>query len=196
MTKSLTLTKFFTALILGAFVLSGCSSANQGDVVTAGSSAGKVVYGKIVSARSVTIKESKNLSDNALGGIGGGVAGGIAGSTIGGGKGQDVATVGGVLAGAVLGAVIQDQLSTAKGFEYIVELDAPKTTSSKTKRKVSTERGSSRPVEEDIQDSVVVDERGSDALSVIQKDETQIPVGTRVMVIIRDDGTRIVPSAR
>lgn len=190
------LTKFFAALIIGAFALSGCSSANQSDVVTAGSTAGKVMYGTVVSSRSVTIKESKNLSDNALGGIGGGVAGGIAGSTIGGGKGQDVATVGGVLAGAVLGAVIQDQLSTTKGFEYIVELDAPKASSSKTKRSLRTERGSKNAVEEDIQDSVVMDERASDALSVIQKDETPIAIGTRVMVIMRDDGTRIVPSVR
>lgn len=186
------------ALTLTALVtLSACSRNMDSQTYTSSSSVGKVVYGTVVSARGITIKDKENLSDNAMGGLAGGVAGGVAGSAIGSGTGNTAATVGGAIAGAVLGAVIEDQLSTSSGFEYIVQLDAPKTpktTASRSNDRIAVTRGKS--VESDVMDAAIPNETASDAISVIQQDDVMIAPGTRVMVVYRDDRARIVPVAR
>jgi outer membrane lipoprotein SlyB len=184
--------------LLFVILLTGCGTNMDSDVVTSRSSAGKVVYGTIASSRAVTIKDSEKLSDNAVGGITGGVVGGVASSNIGKGKGKDAATVGGVIAGAILGAMIEDQLSTSKGFEYIINLEtAQKLSTPITKEKHTTQiQATSNPIENDIQSSAVLSDVAVSTLSIVQADETPIPVGTRVMIIYRDDGTRIVPASR
>lgn len=190
-------TRFSLLLIAAAFGLSACSRNMDSNTYTSSSSVGKVVYGTVVSARGITIKDKENLSDNVLGGAAGGVMGGVAGSAIGSGSGQSAATVGGVIAGAVLGAMLEDELSTSSGFEYIVQLDAPKkpnTTASRSNDRISVTRGKS--VESDVMDAAIPNETASDAVSVIQQDDVMIAPGTRVMVVYRDDRTRIIPAAR
>lgn len=190
-------TRFSLLLIAATFGLSGCSRNMDSNTYTSSSSVGKVVYGTVVSARGITIKDKDKLSDNVMGGAAGGVLGGVGGSAIGSGSGRSAATVGGVIAGAVLGAMLEDELSTSSGFEYIVQLDAPKTPSSIAIRKderITVSRGKS--IEEDVANAAVTQETSSDAISVIQQDDLMIAPGTRVMVVYRDDRTRIVPAAR
>lgn len=190
-----------TVLLVSAaslMLLSACGRNMQGDVYTSSSSVGKVVYGTVVSARPVTIKDNESLKGSGLGGIAGGIAGGVGGSEIGKGTGSAIGAIGGALAGAMIGAVAEDQLSTSNGFEYIVELDAPKTPKSiaiqkKEKINISTGKNS---VESDVMDAAMPEETASDAISVIQQDDVAIEEGSRVMVIYRDDRARIVPSHR
>lgn len=191
-------TSLVAVSLAGVLLLSACARNMQGDVYSSGSSVGKVVYGTVVSARQVTIKDNEDPNNNGLGAIAGGVAGGVGGSEIGKGKGSVIGAIGGALAGAMIGAVAEDQLSTTSGYEYIVELDAPKKPKSiavhkKEKLNVSTGKNS---VESDVMDAAMPEETASDAISVIQQDDQPIPEGSRVMVIYRDDRARIVESHR
>lgn len=181
-----------TVMAAATLALTGCANQTGQKVVTSGSSAGKVVYGTIVSYEAVTIKDKKQLSDNALGGLTGGVAGGVAGNAVGGGRGQTLATIGGVVAGAVLGAAIEDKLSTKSGYEYIVQLDGARNPNQVGNKRTRTVRSSSQGgIEDELAESVMPDDRAMDAVSVIQDDKQPIPVGSRVMIIYRDDGTRV-----
>jgi outer membrane lipoprotein SlyB len=188
--------RFLCALLSVILCTTACATKRSGDVVTSSTTVGKVVYGTIMSSRAVTIKEHEKLSDNTLGGLSGGVAGGVAGSALGKGTGQGLSTIGGVIAGALLGAYIEDELGTQQGFEYIVHLDAPRKPKVVSPRKTGNYRikENSVTVEEDIAASIIPSDRASEALSVIQQDEQPIANGTRVMVVIRDDGTRISPA--
>ncbi len=178
-------------------LLAACNRTMDSATVNSGTSVGKVVYGTVVSARAVTIKDNDRIGDNVIGGAAGGVAGGVAGSSIGSGTGNDAAVVGGAIAGAILGAVIEDQLSTSSGFEYIVKLDAPKTPNVITRRANENLRigtNNANEVERDVMASAIPEESATDAISVVQQDDAQIAPGTRVMVIYRDDRARIVPT--
>jgi outer membrane lipoprotein SlyB len=178
-------------------MLSACARTMDSNTVNSSTSVGKVIYGTVVSARGVTIKDNDRLGDNVLGGAAGGVMGGIGGSTIGSGSGRTAATAGGAIAGAVLGAYIQDQLSTSSGFEYIVKLDAPKTPKLVTNRSNDNLRigtNNRNEVEREVMASAIPEETASDAISVVQQDDAAIAPGTRVMVIYRDDRARIVPA--
>ncbi len=175
-------------LAASTLLLSACARNMDGSTVTSSSSVGKVLYGRVVSARAVTIKDSEQLQDNVLGGAAGGIAGGVAASSIGKGNGQNVATVGGAIAGAVLGALIQDQLGTSSGYEYIVKLDSSQKAATKIKKskKDITLRGQDM-VEDDVMSSAEMASMESETISVIQQDAQAIPMGSKVMVVYRDD---------
>lgn len=188
--------KLIISALCALLMLSACATNMRDDVVTSGASAGKVVYGTVVSYRAVTIKDSKELGGNAAGGLTGGVAGGVAASAIGSGTGSTLATVGGVVAGAILGAMVEDMLSTDEGREYVIKLDAPKNPNLVTERKERnvTVSGGANSIQDEVSASAIPSETEADAISVIQQDDAPIAVGTRVMVIYRDDGTRVVPA--
>lgn len=116
------------ALMLSAPVLSGCSPQVGGtDYATSGAQGGyDVVYGTVVSVRTVKINNDSTAS-TALGTIGGGVVGGIIGNMFGGGHGKTLTTLGGVLAGAALGNVGSSALGSQTGVEVTVDLDNGKT---------------------------------------------------------------------
>lgn len=173
-----------------ALLLAGCSRNLDGDTYTSGNTVGKVTYGTIVSARTVTVKDHDKLEQNALGGLAGGVAGGVAGSSVGGGTGKGLATVGGAVIGAVAGAYIQDQLGTQSAFEYIVQLESPRHTGTATKKDVTVKGSGS--VAQDIKDSMHTAETESDAIAIVQGGEVMLPVGTRVMVVYSDDRPRVI----
>lgn len=176
------------------FLLSACTRNMDGNTVSSSSSVGKVLYGTVVSARTVTIKDNERLQDNVVGGAAGGVVGGVAGSGVGKGTGQDLAVVGGAIAGAVLGAVIQDELSTSQGQEYIVRLDGAQQTANTTTYKKDIKLTGRNGVENDVMDSVQMAPTQAEMISVIQQDDVPIQTGTRVMVVYRDDRARIVPA--
>jgi outer membrane lipoprotein SlyB len=152
------------------------------------------VYGTIVSARPVVLKDAKQLQDNVLGGAAGGVVGGIAGSGMGGGSGQGLATAGGAIAGALLGAYIQDELGTQQGYEYIVKLDSPRYQGDIGSSKKSVTIKGQNSVSQDIKDSIHTTETESSAISVAQADDVMLQAGTRVMVVYNDDRPRVVPA--
>jgi outer membrane lipoprotein SlyB len=183
--------KAILATLAAATLLAGCSRNLNGDTYTSNNTVGKVTYGTIVSARSVTVKDHDKLEQNTIGGLGGGVAGGIAGSSIGGGTGKGIATVGGAILGAVAGAYAQDQLTTQTGFEYIVQLDSPRY-NDRTKKKNVTIKGSDS-VAQDVKDSMHTSETESDAISIVQTDAVMMQPGQRVMVVYNDDRPRVVP---
>lgn len=191
---------FSRSLVLvsaAALMLSACGRNMSGDVYSSDTSVGKVIYGTVVSARQITIKDKESNKDLGIGAIAGGAAGGVAGSTIGKGTGSALGAIGGALAGGILGNMAEDQLSTQSGMEYIVQLDAPKrpnTIVSHQTKNYNINEG--RSVESDVMGAAMSQETESDAISVIQQDANPIPVGSRVMVIYRDDRARIVPSAR
>lgn len=187
--------RFVTALVIAPLALSACSRNLDSATYTSGNPVGKVVYGTVLSARQVTVKEADKLQDNAMGGLAGGVAGGVAGSAIGGGTGRSLATVGGVILGAVAGAAIQDQLGTTEGTEYIVQLDSSQKTVNKTIKK-DYRIGSTNSVDADINNAIQLSDTESNAIAVVQQDQVVIAPGTRVAVIYSDDRPRITPLAR
>lgn len=187
--------KQLVILIAATALLAGCGRNLDSATVTSGSTVGKVVYGTVVSARNVTVKDNDSTKNNVLGGAAGGIAGGVAGSAIGSGTGKSLATVGGVIAGAALGSMLEDELSTSSGIEYVVQLDAAqRTTSDVSKRDYRI--GGNQSVASDINQSIQVASQASEAISVVQQDSAPIAVGSRVMVIFSDDRPRVVPVAR
>lgn len=179
------------AFLATTLLIAGCSRNLDSNTYTSSSTVGKVVYGTVVSARQVTVKENDKLEQNTMGGLAGGVAGGVAGSAIGGGTGRSLATVGGAIGGAVLGAMIQDQLGTSTGTEYIVQLDAAQRTTTSTSKR-NYKFGSDKP-SADINQSIQLGEQEAQAISVVQQDQQPIAVGQRVMVVYSDDRPRVVP---
>lgn len=180
------------AAIAGVMALGACAKNLHGDVYSSESSVGKVVYGTVVSARNITIKDKESNKQLGLGTLAGGAAGGVAGSTVGNGKGSTLSAIGGALAGAVVGAIAEDQLSTSSGVEYIVKLDTPKAPKSiavKKNEKLTIAQG--KNVEADVMDAAMMEETASNVISVIQQDEVPIAAGARVMVVYRDDRARI-----
>ncbi len=186
------LLKTTTALLASVSMLAACARNLDSNTVSSSSTGGKVVYGKIVSARPVTIKDNARLQDNTAGGLAGGAAGGIAGSALGRGKGSDIAAIGGAIAGAVLGAYAEDSLSTQNGFEYIVKLEGPASAKPVTKhREVRTSHDS---VKDDMDNSVQTASVTTNLVSIDQTDTQMIAKGTRVMVIYSDERPRVVPA--
>ncbi len=179
------------ALLATAVLASACARNLDGATYTSGNTVGKVTYGTIVSARSVTVKDSDKLEGNALGGIAGGALGGVAGSAVGKGTGRSLATVGGAILGAVGGAYAQDQLGTQTAFEYIVKLDAPRAGTSSVK---FNDTRTDKTVAQDIKDSMQTATTESDAIAVVQTDATMLTAGTRVMVVYNDDRPRVIPA--
>lgn len=190
--------KKFTAILTAAIALSACGRNLDSSTYTSGAPVGKVVYGTVISARQVTIKDNDSTDENVVGGLAGGALGGVAGSTIGGGSGKSLATIGGVIAGAMIGAAAEDELSTSTGTEYIVQLDkAPSAKASSTYRKqerLDINAGSA--VSDDINQSIQLNDMASDAIAVIQQDQVMIAPGSRVAVIYSDDRPRITQIAR
>lgn len=183
--------RFLPVLIAATALLGACSRNLDANTYTSGNTVGKVVYGTVVSARSVTIKDHDKLEENALGGLAGGVVGGVAGSAAGKGTGKSLATVGGAIAGAVLGAYAQDELSTTSGYEYIVQLDSPGYNESAAKKNVTIKGQNS--VAQDVKDSIHTAQTQSEAISIVQQDQAMLPAGTRVMVVYNDDRPRVIP---
>ncbi len=184
--------KNLALITVAALSLAACGRNLDSSTYTSGAPVGKVVYGTVISARAVTVKDNDSGKSNVLGGVAGGALGGVAGSTIGSGSGQSMATIGGVLAGAMLGSMAEDQLSTSTGAEYIVQLDGAKATKN-TVSKRDYRINNTNSVSDDINQSISMDSTGSNAIAVIQQDQVMIAPGTRVAVIYSDDRPRITP---
>lgn len=180
-----------TALLISALVLTGCNRNMGSNTYTSSSAAGVVLEGTVVSVRQVTIKDSDKLQDNALGGVAGGAVGGVAGSTIGKGKGSTVGAVGGAVAGAVLGALIQDELSTSQGYEYVVKLDKADDAEEAEATATITRKYSSEKVQDKLKNQIKTKGTSSRLISVVQGQDVVLNPGQRVYVIYSDDRPRL-----
>lgn len=185
--------KQISLVLCAALIITGCARNMNSNTYTSGSSGGLVLEGTVVSARAITIKDNDKLQDNAIGGIAGGAAGGIGASNIGKGSGNTAATAGGVIAGAVIGALIQDQLSTSQGMEYVVKLkesvDAPDNTKH---TEINHTRNAS--VQDKIKNSIKTTGTKSNMISVVQGMDQVFSPGQKVYVIYSDDRPRLAPA--
>lgn len=186
--------KLLSTIAISALMLSACAREMSSDVYTSSSASGKVLEGTVVSARQVTIKDSDKLENNSAGILGGGVVGGIAGASAGKGTGKGLAAAGGALAGAAIGALVQDKLGTSKGMEYVVRIDKKYISSipsSTTKKQISYGSGSA---EQDVNNSISVQDTKTDLISVVQGGDTPFQSGQRVMIVYSNDRPRLIPN--
>lgn len=183
--------RLFSLVISLALVVSGCARNMNSTTYTSSSAGGVVLEGTIVSARAVTIKDTDKLQDNALGGLGGAAVGGVAGNSVGGGKGRTAATVGGALAGAVAGALIQDQLSTSEGMEYIVKLDKGNDAPNPNEKTATIHHVRESTVEDKMRNQIKTEGTKSSLISVVQGKDVIYTPGQHVYVVYSDDRPRI-----
>ncbi len=181
-----------STLVIATALLSSCAKDLSPNTVVSSDTAGIVYEGTVISARNVTVKDSDELgSSPGLGTLAGGVGGGVLGSQLGKGKGSTLGAVGGVVGGAVLGTLLEDQLKTSTGVEYLVKLnDDNVDTDAITKRQYN---GNSKSVGDKIRNSTSTNLK-SKVISVVQKGDQPIGVGTHVYVIYNDNRPRIVPA--
>lgn len=105
-------------MICAVLGLSACAAQSSQNVYKEGDvgRVTKVVYGRIISMRTVEIQPEKT----GAGTLAGTLAGGAAGSAVGQDAGNAIATVGGALLGAVIGATAEREMSKHEGIEYTI----------------------------------------------------------------------------
>jgi len=174
------------SLMLCAGLFASCAKNMNSNAYTEGATAGKVLEGKIISMRNVTIKAHDKLQDNTLGGGAGGGAGALAGSQVGRGNGSIAGAVGGAVIGAVAGALAQDALSTQDGVEYLVKIDKKYM---QEYAKISRKEGSAKTVAQDMASADAATK--TDIVSVVQTADPQLHKGSHVYIIYNDDRPRL-----
>ena len=110
-------------LVLLCVLVVGCSSKSSHSSNTISrSQAGRaqtVLDGEVLFVRPVTIEGS----NSPVGAIAGGALGFVVGNNIGGGRGRDVARVGGTIGGAAAGHAVQRNVTQEQALEITVQLD-------------------------------------------------------------------------
>lgn len=120
--RSKTNSLILLVLVFGLFMIGGCarniSSSSYGTV----GSASQTYECTVISVRKVAVTEGDRLEDNKSGALMGAVAGGALGNMIGGGRARIATTAAGALAGGVGGAMLERNMKTQEGLEYVVRL--------------------------------------------------------------------------
>ena len=181
--------RILVSTVACAALLSACARNINSSVYTDNAMAGKVLEGKIISMRAVTIKAHDKLEDNKMGGLVGAGAGGLAGSQVGGGNGSIAAAIGGAVIGAVAGAFAQDALSTSHGTEYLVKIDKKYLREYRTLSKKIQSNGKST-VEQDFTGSTNISTQ-TNIISVVQAADAALHKGSHVYIIYSDDRPRL-----
>ena len=164
-----------------AFVFCACARDLDSNVYTSDSTMNLTLEGKVLSVRSVVIKNSDKLSDNKTGALAGAALGGVGASGVGHGSGKTAAIVGGAIAGGVVGAVVENQLGKSKGYEYIIKVDT-----SKLKSKYFEGTKAMR--------AAISSATTSGLITVVQGEDVVIAQGSPVYVIFSDKRTRVIPA--
>jgi len=103
-------------------MLAGCVSPNM-----SGSSYNMGEARRSMEIRMATVESVRAVKleshDQTVGAMTGAAAGGIIGAGMGGGRGNKLATLGGVVAGGVLGAVAEKNLNSQEALEIVVKTD-------------------------------------------------------------------------
>lgn len=110
--------------VISLFAIGGCArniSSSEYDARTVGSTA-ETYECTVVSVRKVLVNEGDYLENNKTGIAMGAVAGGALGNMIGGGRARIATTAIGALGGAVGGAMLEKNMKSQEGLEYVVRL--------------------------------------------------------------------------
>lgn len=110
--------------VVALFAIGGCArniSSSSYDARAVGET-GKTFECTVVSVRKVLVNEGDYLENNKTGALIGGVAGGALGNMVGGGRARVATTAAGALAGAFGGAMLEKNMKTQEGLEYVVRL--------------------------------------------------------------------------
>jgi outer membrane lipoprotein SlyB len=176
--------KFFSktlATILFISTLSGCARDLSHTTYTSDSTLNVVLYGQVLSSRQVKVRESDKMEAGGgavIGALGGGAAGGLASN------GGAAAIVGGAVVGGVFGAVAERGLSSSTGIEYIVKVDT-------SKLRDDYYEGSS------LMRNSLAAVKTTGIVTIVQakekKNDRPIEIGQKVLVIVSEKRTRIVP---
>lgn len=115
------------AIALSTMTLAGCAQNPYGNAynVNDARQVQVVHYGTILRTQAVTI----NGNGNGIGTLAGGAIGGILGSTVGGGKGAEIASIGGALLGGFLGNGAGNEISKRNGVNLTIKMDSGETVS-------------------------------------------------------------------
>lgn len=177
------------SVALCTLLLSSCARDMASTTYVDSATSGKVIEGKIVALRTVTVKAHDKLQDNTSGALLGGAALGAAGSETGAGSGNIAATVGGAVVGAVAGAMIQDALTTSEAVEYLVKID---------KQYLQEYRSVSKRVQVNNKQTVAQDMAATtvgtktDIVSIVQEEDEALHKGSRVYVVYTDDRAHLI----
>jgi len=181
-------------LVFVSLVFISCARDMSSDVYTSSSEFGKVLEGKVISARPVTVKEFDKLQDNSTGLLSGGLAGSVAGSSLGEGVGKTLATVGGAIVGATAGAITQSKLGDAKAMEYVVRIDKKYLQDIYERRRLDRKIYTAIDAEQGINESISLAETKTDLISVVQGMDVTFQAGARVLIIYSNDRPRLAPA--
>ena len=112
---------YVAGLVMLGLLTTGCTTGLQGDVYSQSDARQiqRVRFAVVEDIRMVVIEGKQT----AVGSVGGAAIGGLAGSSVGGGKGQDIATVAGVIAGGVLGSKAEEAATRKQGIELVLRLE-------------------------------------------------------------------------
>ncbi len=173
--------KVLPSLLIMMLFVSGCARDLSSNVYTSDSTLSLTLEGKVLSSRSIIIKENDKLAANSGGMLAGGLAGGAAGSTVGGGNGKAAAMVGGVIAGALIGAVAEGALSEQDGIEYIIKVNT-----SNLKSDYYEGTGAMR--------QAISSATTSGLVTIVQGKADPLAKGQKVYVIFSDKRVRVIPA--
>lgn len=116
--------KIIIALTIINLLLVGCVTSRSTNVYTEDQAlaAEDVEEGVVESVEAATIRKDGTI----VGSAGGSVIGGIAASSIGGGRGQAIATTGGIILGGLLGHWIEQGITDRDALKLVVKLRSGK----------------------------------------------------------------------
>lgn len=161
--------------------LSGCGRDLSSTTYTSDSTLNVVLYGQVLSSRTVKVRESDKLeagTGTGVGALGGAAAAGAAS------RGDTAAIVGGAVIGGIFGTVAERGLSSSTGTEYIVKIDT-------SKLKDDYYEGSA------LMRNSLAAVKASGIVTIVQakekKNEKALDIGQKVLVIVSEKRTRIIP---
>ncbi len=113
--------KIIISLLMITFLLGGCTPDRSTRIYTSAQAlqAEDVEEGIVESVEPATIRKDGTV----MGTIGGGLIGAIAASSIGGGRGQQIATIGGFFLGSVLGDLFEKGVTDRNALKVVVKLN-------------------------------------------------------------------------
>ncbi len=114
--------KIIIALSVTIILLGGCTPDRSTKIYSSSQAlqAEDVEEGIVESTEPATIRKDGTV----IGTVGGGMIGAIGASTIGGGKGSQIATIGGFILGSILGEMFEKGITDRKALKIVVKLNS------------------------------------------------------------------------
>lgn len=169
--------KILSLILVQLFVLTSCARDLSSDLYTSDSTMSLTMEGAVIAVRKIKINDTDRLSDNSVGIVAGGASGAVLGYHS---DSSMPIIVGGALIGGLVGAGIQNKLSQATGYEYIVKIETEKL-------KDSYYEGSA------VMRGAISAARTSGLITIVQNTKNPIAEGQRVYLIVSDKRARIIP---